>query len=184
MNTQSLMASIGRVECWYNIPTGSLSYKRGQQGVVIANDNIRISSIKQILALYFTEEMKIKLKDVAELLGFKDHTSVISALKVGRGYRDNGDSGFMLYYNTVMGLMTKEIAAKGTREFKEKAEAYIQNNPHKTKMQVAADLGITMNTLNVYLRNLDLYDNNKYSNRIERPPARYSNQNNISQYFD
>lgn len=183
MNLQYLKPAIGRVECWYNLPHGTLSQVRGTQGVFISN-NVRVSSIRQILAVYLTEEKQLTLCQVASLLGFKDHSGVIPALRAGRGYRDKGDSVFMLYYNTVIGLMTKTIAAKGTKEFKDKAEAYIKDNPDKTKMQICADLGITKNTLNVYLRNLDLYDENKYTNRIVRHPAIYSNTLNVQQYFE
>lgn len=183
MNKQQLENAIGRIEKWYNIPTETIGNLRSAHGPYVLK-GVRVSSIKQSLALYLSEKEEYNLSQIAPIIGFKDHTGVIQSIESAKRLRNQGDEVFILYYNTVYGLIDKTIHGKGTKEFKDAAMVYIQKNQHKTKDQLSADLAITRGTLSVYMRELNLCDRPIFSERTQRPPAQYSNFNNISQYFD
>lgn len=185
MTSQQLYASIGRIEQYYTMPYGSIRKSKKPKMMPRKRGGVNLPSIRQVLAIYFFDELNMTMEFIANLLGFKERSGVYKAVFAGRRHFKNKDYKFMQYHETVIGLVTKTIPAKNSKEFREQAERYINQNRGKTNKQLAKDLGISVNCVNVYLRTM-VFDEDVKPPEVKsnRPPTVYSNQNRALQYFE
>jgi len=185
MNKQRVKYEIKKIEQYYHLLNGSLKKYENMVTAPRKKGSANIPSIRQAIAMYLHDTIGFPVREIVHILGFKEHSGLYKALKAGRRHLELNDRKFMSYYNTVMGLLNKTGPAKGSREFRKMAEEFIRNNPDKSKHQLATLLGVTSNHINVYARSVRLEDDGKKVSGIgERPPATYSNRNNIQQYFE
>ena len=62
---------------------------------------IRLDEMRRCLSLHFFENTYLSTPQIAELVGCRNHTSVLSQVTQAKGHREYNDQIFMNYYNVL-----------------------------------------------------------------------------------
>jgi len=108
MNTPQQARQLIELYCkQYKIKTSDL--KRNNRyypaKVIVRKDaHVNTSTMRMALAYFIFMHFPLRIKEVAEIVGYNDHSPISSQRKVVENYIQNNDAFFMPYYETLINL--------------------------------------------------------------------------------
>ena len=95
---------IRSLEIELDLPEGTISKinrpGNSPKGLKPKHD-VDIYTLRKVLVLFIRREYKLIYSDIAPLVGYKDHTTVVYSIKKAAGFEEVGDLIFKRYYSVV-----------------------------------------------------------------------------------
>ncbi len=149
---------ISQCERLYSLPVGSITENKNV-GRPTKINGINLSSIRQVLSIYFKEERRMVWGEIGKILGYKDHTGALKSYLMAMKYIRAEDYEFM----KTMHEIYKTIFGKAT------------------KLPVRKEKPKKMYAIPTVVKKTETYE---VKPEIKRPVPQYSNTNNIQQYYE